>query len=59
VLLVDGRIAGVWSHERKGGSVGVTIEPFGTVEDVVRAGAERAAQRLADYFGDELELLWR
>jgi hypothetical protein len=37
----------------------VTIEPFGTVEDVVRAGAEREAQRLADYFGDELELLWR
>ncbi|HEV2777185.1 MAG TPA: winged helix DNA-binding domain-containing protein, partial [Solirubrobacteraceae bacterium] len=58
VLLVDGRIAGVWSHERKGGRLGVTIEPFAPVADFVRAGAEREAQRLAEYFGDELELVW-
>ena len=58
VLLVDGRIAGVWSHARKGGVLGVTIEPFAAVEDAVRAGAEREAQRLAEYFGDELELVW-
>jgi hypothetical protein len=58
VLLVDGRIAGVWSHERRGGFLGVTIEPFAPVRDFVRAGAEREARRLADYFGDELELVW-
>ena len=58
VLLVDGRIAGVWRHERKGGFLGVTIEPFAPVEEFVRAGAEREAQRLAAYFGDELELAW-
>jgi len=58
VLLVDGRIAGVWGHERKGGFLGVTIEPFGAVDEDVRAGAEREAQRLAEYFGDELELVW-
>ena len=58
VLLVDGRIAGVWSHERKGGVLAVTIEPFAAVADVVRAGAEREAQRLAEYFGDELALAW-
>ena len=58
VLLVDGRILGVWRHERKGGLLGVTIEPFGPVEDFVRDGAEREAQRLAAYFGDELELVW-
>jgi len=58
VLLVDGRIAGVWSHERKGGFLGVTIEPFGPVEDVVREGADREARRLAEYFGDELRLVW-
>ncbi|MDP1849637.1 MAG: winged helix DNA-binding domain-containing protein [Solirubrobacteraceae bacterium] len=58
VLLVDGRIAGVWSHERKGGRLRVTIEPFGRVDDAVRAGAEREARRLAAYFGDELELGW-
>ena len=32
VLLVDGRMAGVWSHERRGGFLGVTIAPFGLVE---------------------------
>jgi len=59
VLLVDGRIAGVWSHERRGGFLSVTIEPFAAVEDVVRAGAEQEARRLAKYFGEELELVWR
>ncbi len=58
VLLVDGRVLGVWSHERKGGFLGVTIEPFAPVDGAVRAGAEREAQRLAEYFGDELELVW-
>ena len=58
VLLADGRILGVWRHERRGGLLGVTIEPFGPVEDGVRAGAEREARRLAEHFGDELELVW-
>ena len=58
VLLVDGRILGVWRHERKGGFLGVTITPFGAVDEHVRAAAEREAQRLAEYFGDELELVW-
>jgi hypothetical protein len=58
VLLVDGRMAGVWRHERKGGFLGVTIAPFSPLDDGVRAGAAREAQRLAAYFGDELELVW-
>ena len=58
VLLADGRIVGVWSHERKGGLLGVTIAPFAAVGEAVRAGAEREAQRLAEYFGDELEFVW-
>jgi hypothetical protein len=58
VLLVDGQIAGVWSHERRGGFLGVTITPFHPVDEHVRCGAEREAQRLADYFGGELELAW-
>lgn len=58
VLLADGRILGVWSHERKGGLLRVTIEPFAAVDEEVRAGALREAARLAEYFGDELELAW-
>jgi uncharacterized protein YcaQ len=58
VLLVDGRIRGVWRHERKGGFVGVTLTPFQDVGAEVREAAGREAQRLAAYFGDELELVW-
>jgi hypothetical protein len=58
VLLVDGRIAGVWRHEAKHGEVNVVIEPFDAVGDDVRAGAEREAARLAGYLGAELVLSW-
>jgi len=56
VLLVDGRIEGVWRHELKRGDLTVRIEPFG---DLGRAAHERAAseaQRLAQFFGARLEL---
>ena len=58
VLLVDGRIAGVWRHERKGGGVSVAIEPFAVGRGLVRAGAEREARRLAAFLDGELELSW-
>jgi uncharacterized protein YcaQ len=59
VLLVDGRIEGVWKHERRAGTLTVTIEPFADPGDEVRAKAEREAQRLLAWFGDEeLELSW-
>jgi DNA glycosylase AlkZ-like len=28
VVLVDGMVAGVWGHERSGGRIQVTVEPF-------------------------------
>jgi hypothetical protein len=28
VLLIDGMAAGVWSHERSGRTIRVTVEPF-------------------------------
>ena len=58
VLLVNGRMAGVWSHEAAGGRVAVAIEPFGRLPAAVRAGAEAEAQRLAAFLGGELELAW-
>jgi len=36
VLLVDGRIAGVWSHKLRAGRLGVTVEPFGRVNRTSR-----------------------
>ncbi|HEX4362929.1 MAG TPA: winged helix DNA-binding domain-containing protein [Solirubrobacteraceae bacterium] len=58
VLLVDGRIAGTWKHERAAGRVAVTIAPFAVLDDAVRTGAEAEAQRLAGYLGGELALHW-
>jgi len=58
VLLVDGRIEGVWSHERARGQLSVTVEPFGEVVGAVREGAEAEAEHLAAFFGDELALEW-
>jgi uncharacterized protein YcaQ len=57
-LLVDGRLEGVWSHEQDGGGLTVTVEPFASVSDHVRAGVEAEAERLAAHLGGELSLHW-
>jgi uncharacterized protein YcaQ len=58
VLLVDGRIDGVWRHERKGKRVLVDIEPFAAVPKWVTRGAEQEADSLATFLGGSLELAW-
>ncbi|MGH2534449.1 MAG: winged helix DNA-binding domain-containing protein [Thermomicrobiales bacterium] len=59
VLLVDGRMEGVWRHERKGRRLVVQIEPFAKQPGWVRAAAEAEAERLAGFLGGELELGWQ
>lgn len=56
VLLVDGRMDGVWRHERKGGRLLVRIEPFLDPPAWARQGAEEEAERLAVFMGRRLEL---
>ena len=58
VLLVDGRIEGVWKHERAGERLAVRIEPFGAAPAWVWRGAEAEAERLARFLGGQLELRW-
>jgi Winged helix DNA-binding domain len=58
VLLVDGRMMGVWRHEVAHGSVDVEIEPFGRLRKGARAAAEAEAQRLATFLDGELRLSW-
>jgi hypothetical protein len=58
VLFHDGRIAGVWSHERRGGRLEVEVERFGRLRPGVRAGAEDEAERLARFLGGTLRLRW-
>jgi Winged helix DNA-binding domain len=58
VLLVDGRIEGVWSHALDGGEVQVTVEPFGRAAKAVKAEVEAEAERLAAFVGGRLSLGW-
>jgi hypothetical protein len=59
VLLVGGRMEGVWRQEAKGKRVRVTIEPFtGSLPAPARRAAEAEAERLAAVAGGELELTW-
>ena len=56
VVLVDGRMEGVWRYERRGDRLSVGIEPFARQPDWVRRAAEEEAERLARFVGSELEL---
>jgi Winged helix DNA-binding domain len=59
VLLVNGSIQGVWSHERKGDRLLVEVEPFGRPPAWVRKQVAAEAARLAGFLGGELELSWK
>ncbi|NUT49245.1 MAG: winged helix DNA-binding domain-containing protein [Saccharothrix sp.] len=48
VLLVDGMLAGVWSRERRGGRVVVTLEPFRSLPTAARKAVLSEVDRLAD-----------
>jgi hypothetical protein len=56
VLLVDGRAAGIWSHERRGDSIRVEVEPFGALEPKVRKALAGEVERLAAFLGGKPEL---
>ena len=56
VLLVNGRMAGVWRHERRGKRLRVELEPFGRLPAWALAELEAEAERLAAFLGGELEL---
>jgi hypothetical protein len=59
VLLVGGRMEGVWRQETKGRRVQVIIEPFaGPLPAWARRAAEAEAERLAAFAGGQLELGW-
>jgi Winged helix DNA-binding domain len=58
VLLVSGRMEGVWKHERRAGRLELTIEPFGKTPKWARAQVEAEAERLASFLGGSLRLSW-
>jgi uncharacterized protein YcaQ len=54
VLLVNGRMVGVWRHTRKGRRLLVEIEPFGMLSAWARAQLEAEVERLAEFLDCEL-----
>jgi len=59
VVLVNGRMVGVWRHARKGRRLLVEIEPFGRLPAWARTQVEAESERLAVFLDGELELNWR
>jgi hypothetical protein len=58
VLLVDGRMDGIWSYELKGSRCAVRIEPFVKPPKWAREAAEVEAAALAGFLGAPLKLSW-
>jgi hypothetical protein len=58
VLLVNGQMAGVWRHDRKGAKLFVQIDPFFKIPAWAKKNAEKEAERLAKFLGGSLELTW-
>ena len=59
VLLVGGRMEGVWRHEIVGNRVRVVIEPFVRQPPRVKRAASDEAEKLAAFLGGSAHLSWR
>lgn len=59
IVLVDGRVAGLWRPAKKGRKLLVTVEPLGRLGKGARDAIAAEADRLAPYRGAETaELAW-
>jgi hypothetical protein len=56
VLLVDGRLAGTWSYERKGERLRMNVDSFARFSRAVREGIEAEAEDVARFFDARCEL---
>jgi hypothetical protein len=54
VILVNGRVVGVWSHKRKGRRLAVELEPFDPLPAWANRQLAAEARRLADFLECEL-----
>jgi hypothetical protein len=52
VILVDGRIAGVWEQAREGSRLRIKVTKFGSIPRRVAAGIREEAQDLARFLGN-------
>ena len=58
VLLVAGRMAGVWRHEKRGQRVLVQIDPFVPLDAAVKGSIQEEADRLGVFLGAPAEVTY-
>ena len=58
VLLVAGRIAGVWRHEKRSRRVMMQIDPFLPLDAAVKGGIQEEAERLGVFLGAPVEVTY-
>jgi hypothetical protein len=58
VVMVDGQMAGIWKHERKGTRLRVAIEPFAELPRWATKAAEAEAEALGEFLRAEPEVTW-
>lgn len=58
VLVVDGVVRGVWTHERAGGMVTIEVTPFGRIAPATKKAATRHAQRYGDLLDADVRVTW-
>jgi hypothetical protein len=58
VVLVDGMVAGVWGHERRGAEIEVAVEPFGTLPAARRREVAEEVDRLGAFLGAPARVTW-
>jgi hypothetical protein len=56
VVRVNGRAAGIWSHERRGDAIRVEVEPFDSLSPRARKELSDEVERLAAFLGGSPEL---
>lgn len=58
VVLVDGRMVGVWKHDTSASTVEITIEPFESLSNHVKNGIEAEAHRIGKFLDLEYVLTY-
>jgi len=56
VILIDGRVAGIWSHTRKSGNLRMEVAPFEKFPKKIRALIEEEAASIARFLDARMEL---
>jgi len=58
VVLVDGRIEGIWEYAKRRDDIAVKVEMFGALPRKVRQGIEEEVDSLGTFLGAKAELEW-